>query len=85
VNDDTLGRIAQTTTNLEDLDLAGCSKITNGGLIFIGWGLKKTEKIEPKVMSTTYGSWYFSFSWNHSTSFIFNFKSSIPRKFTKCN
>ena len=45
VNDDTLGRIAQTTTNLEDLDLAGCSKITNGGLIFIGWGLKKLKRL----------------------------------------
>ena len=45
VNDETLGRISQTTTNLEDLDLAGCNKITNGGLLFIGWGLKKLKRL----------------------------------------
>ena len=51
VNDETLGRIAQTTANLEDLDLAGCSKITNGGLLFIGWGLKKLKRLKGSTKS----------------------------------
>ncbi len=45
VSDNCLGRIATHCKNLEDLDLGGCTKVTNLGLFFVSLGLKKIKRL----------------------------------------
>lgn len=47
VTDSSLGRIAQYLKNLEELDLGGCSNLTNTGLLLlVSWGLKRLRRLD---------------------------------------
>ncbi|GIX79961.1 hypothetical protein CEXT_684631 [Caerostris extrusa] len=46
ITDQSLRKISEHATNLQELDLGGCSNVTNSGLLMIAWG-SRNEKPEP--------------------------------------